>query len=210
MGLDFNPTCFAHPKAADGFTLASAEKSIRKFWIEHCRRSREIGAAMGKALGSPCVTNVWVPDGFKDTPADRMGARVRLADSLDAVFEKSLPAKHLLDAVEPKLFGIGAEACTVGSAEFYLGYAITRKKLLCLEHLAGMLVHDGDGARDGVGAFPLHIAVVVPGRCGEQRSRHQHGAGQQQSMQWSRGGGPPLVSAEARHVPSQHRRGMRR
>ena len=133
VGLDFNPTCFAHPKAADGFTLASADKSVRKFWIEHCRRSREIGAAMGKALGSPCVTNVWVPDGFKDTPADRMGARARLAESLDVVFEKSLPAKHLLDAVEPKLFGIGAEACTVGSAEFYLGYAITRKKLLCLD-----------------------------------------------------------------------------
>jgi L-rhamnose isomerase len=133
LGLDFNPTCFSHPKAADGFTLSHQDKGVRKFWIEHCRRSREIGAAMGKALGTPCVTNVWVPDGFKDTPADRQSPRERLADSLDQVFKKPLPAKHNLDAVEPKLFGIGAESCTVGSAEFYLGYAITRKKLLCLD-----------------------------------------------------------------------------
>lgn len=158
VGLDFNPTCFAHPKAADGFTLASADKSIRKFWIEHCRRSREIGAAMGKALGSPCVTNVWVPDGFKDTPADRMGARVRLADSLDAVFEKSLPAKHLLDAVEPKLFGIGAEACTVGSAEFYLGYAITRKKLLCLD--AGHF-HPTETISDKISSVLLYLPEIL-------------------------------------------------
>jgi L-rhamnose isomerase len=158
VGLDFNPTCFAHPKAADGFTLASADKSIRKFWIEHCRRSREIGAAMGKALGSPCVTNVWVPDGFKDTPADRMGARARLADSLDAVFEKSLPAKHLLDAVEPKLFGIGAEACTVGSAEFYLGYAITRKKLLCLD--AGHF-HPTETISDKISSVLLYLPEIL-------------------------------------------------
>jgi L-rhamnose isomerase len=158
VGLDFNPTCFAHPKAADGFTLASADKSIRKFWIEHCRRSREIGAAMGKALGSPCVTNVWVPDGFKDTPADRMGARTRLADSLDAVFEKSLPAKHLLDAVEPKLFGIGAEACTVGSAEFYLGYAITRKKLLCLD--AGHF-HPTETISDKISSVLLYLPEIL-------------------------------------------------
>jgi L-rhamnose isomerase len=158
VGLDFNPTCFAHPKAADGFTLASADKSIRKFWIEHCRRSREIGAVMGKALGCPCVTNVWVPDGFKDTPADRMGARVRLADSLDAVFEKSLPAKHLLDAVEPKLFGIGAEACTVGSAEFYLGYAITRKKLLCLD--AGHF-HPTETISDKISSVLLYLPEIL-------------------------------------------------
>ena len=133
LGLDFNPTCFAHPQAADGFTLSHADKAIRKFWIEHCRRSREIGAVMGKAVGTPCVTNMWVPDGFKDTPADRQSPRERLADSLDQVFQKPLPAKHHRAAVEPKLFGIGAESCTVGSAEFYLGYAITRKKLLCLD-----------------------------------------------------------------------------
>lgn len=133
IGLDFNQTCFAHPKAADGFTLAHADKGIRNFWIEHCQRAREIGAAMGKALNNACITNLWVPDGFKDTPADRKEARERLLESLDAVFKEKLPEKHNLDAVEPKLFGIGAESCTVGSHEFYLGYAITRKKLLCLD-----------------------------------------------------------------------------
>jgi len=133
LGLDFNPTCFSHPKAADGFTLSHRDKSIREFWIEHCIHSREIGAAFGKALGSPCVTNIWIPDGFKDTPADRVGPRERLAKSLDTIFKKAISPKHNLDAVEGKLFGIGAESCTIGSHEFYLGYAITRKKLLCLD-----------------------------------------------------------------------------
>jgi L-rhamnose isomerase len=133
LGLDFNPTCFAHPRAASGFTLAHPDQPVRRFWIEHCRRAREIGAAMGKALGSPCVTNLWIPDGCKDTPADRRAPRERLLESLDAVFQKPLPARHHLDAVEPKLFGIGAESYTVGSHEFYLGYAITRGKLLCLD-----------------------------------------------------------------------------
>jgi L-rhamnose isomerase len=133
LGLDFNPTCFAHPKAADGFTLSHPDPVVRRFWIEHCARSREIGAAIGRALGKPCVTNLWIPDGFKDTPADRKAPRERLAAALDAVFSKPLPAKHNRDSVEPKLFGIGAESCTVGSYEFYLGYAITRRKLLCLD-----------------------------------------------------------------------------
>ena len=133
MGLDFNPTCFSHPKAADGFTLSHRDPGIRNFWIEHCQRSREIGAAMGKALGTPCVTNVWIPDGYKDTPADRKAPRERLAKSLDAIFKKPLLAKHNLDAVEPKLFGIGSESYVTGSHEFYLGYAISRQKLLCLD-----------------------------------------------------------------------------
>ena len=110
IGLDFNPTCFSHPKAADGFTLSHPDKAIRKFWIEHCQLSREIGAAMGKALGTPAVTNVWIPDGMKDTPADRRGPRERLAAALDEVFKKPLDPKHNLDAVEGKLFGIGAKA----------------------------------------------------------------------------------------------------
>jgi L-rhamnose isomerase len=133
LGLDFNPTCFSHPKAADGFTLSHADKSIRKFWIEHCLRSREIGAAMGRALGKTCVTNVWIPDGMKDTPADRQSPRARLAESLDAVFKKAISPKLNLDAVEPKLFGIGSESYVVGSHEFYLGYAVSRKKLLTLD-----------------------------------------------------------------------------
>src|SRR4051812_3713659 len=118
IGLDFNHTCFAHPQASDGFTLSHPDKGIRDFWIEHCRRAREIGAAIGKSLANTCITNLWVPDGFKDTPADRKSARERLLESLDAVFKKKLPPQHNLDAVEPKLFGIGAESCTVGSHEF--------------------------------------------------------------------------------------------
>ena len=133
LGMDFNPTCFSHPKAADGFTLSHADAGIRNFWIEHCIASREIGAAMGKALGSPTVTNVWIPDGFKDTPVDRLAPRQRLTDSLDKVFAKKLSHKHHLDAVECKLFGIGSESYVVGSHEFYMGYAIKNQKLLCLD-----------------------------------------------------------------------------
>ena len=158
LGLDFNPTCFSHPKAADGFTLSHREKGIRQFWIEHCRRSREIGAAMGKALGTPCVTNVWIPDGFKDTPADRQSPRERLVAALDEVFKKPLPAKHNLDAVEGKLFGIGAESCTVGSHEFYLGYAITRRKLLCLD--AGHF-HPTESIADKISSVLLYVPEIL-------------------------------------------------
>jgi len=133
IGLDFNPTCFSHPKSAGGFTLSHHDKGIRQFWIEHCQASREIGAAMGKALGSPTVTNVWIPDGMKDTPADRRGPRERLAESLDAIFKQRLNPKHNLDAVEGKLFGIGAESYTVGMHEFYLGYAVKQQMLVCLD-----------------------------------------------------------------------------
>jgi L-rhamnose isomerase len=133
LGLDFNPTCFSHPKAADGFTLSHQDKGIRQFWIEHCIASRKIGAAMGQAQGNPCVTNLWIPDGYKDTPVDRKGPRQRLAESLDAVFAPPISPKHNLDSVEPKLFGLGSESYVVGSAEFYYGYAIRHKKLLCLD-----------------------------------------------------------------------------
>jgi L-rhamnose isomerase len=133
IGLDFNPTCFSHPKAADGFTLSHQDRGIRKFWIEHCQASRKIGAAMGHALGSPTVTNVWIPDGMKDSPADRRGPRERLVESLDEVFKQQLNPEHNLDAVEGKLFGIGAESYTVGMHEFYLGYAVKRQMLVCLD-----------------------------------------------------------------------------
>jgi len=133
MGMDFNPTFFSHPKAADGFTLSHPDKAIRQFWIEHGIRCRRIGAEMGRQLGSTTVTNVWIPDGFKDIPADRTGPRERLKESLDAVFAEKLDPRCNLDAVESKLFGIGAESYTVGSHEFYLGYAVSRQKLLCLD-----------------------------------------------------------------------------
>jgi len=133
LGLDFNPTFFSHPKAADGFTLAHADDGIRQYWIEHGIACRRIGAAMGKALGSPCVTNVWVPDGYKDTPADRKAPRERLKRSLDAVFAEPIDPACNLDAVESKLFGLGAESYTVGSHEFYLACAVANGKLLCLD-----------------------------------------------------------------------------
>ncbi|MEO0561655.1 MAG: L-rhamnose isomerase, partial [Chloroflexota bacterium] len=131
--IDFNPTCFSHPLADDGFTLSHQDNGIRQFWIEHCIASREIGAYFGRVLGTPAVTNVWIPDGYKDTPADRLAPRQRLIESLDKVFEKQIDPTHNLDAVESKLFGIGAESYTVGSHEFYLGYAVSRNKLLCLD-----------------------------------------------------------------------------
>jgi L-rhamnose isomerase len=133
LGMDFNPTFFSHPRAADGFTLSHRDRGIREFWIEHGIACRRIGAAIGKGLGTPCVTNVWIPDGYKDTPADRRAPRERLAQALDVVFKKSLPAAFNLDSVEPKLFGIGSESYVVGSHEFYIGYAISRKTLLTLD-----------------------------------------------------------------------------
>ncbi len=133
MGMDFNPSFFSHPKSADGMTLSNPDKYIRKFWIEHGVVCRRIGAAMGKALGSACVTNVWVPDGSKDVPVDRRHPRELLQGSLDQVFREKLNPAYNLDSVESKLFGIGSESYVVGSHEFYLGYAVANKKLLCLD-----------------------------------------------------------------------------
>jgi len=133
LGMDFNGTFFAHPKAETGFTLSSADEGIRRFWVEHGIACRRIGAAMGRALGTPCVTNMWIPDGSKDIPADRKGPRERLKKSLDEMFAEKLDKRHLLDCVESKLFGIGSECYVVGSHEFYLGYAVANKVLLCLD-----------------------------------------------------------------------------
>lgn len=133
LGLDFNPTFFAHPLAADGFTLAHADPGVRRFWVEHGIICRHIGAFFGQRTGKTCVTNVWIPDGFKDTPADRKAPRDRLARSLDEVFAEPIDPNLNRDAVESKLFGIGSESYVVGSHEFYLGYAIRNHKLLCLD-----------------------------------------------------------------------------
>jgi L-rhamnose isomerase len=137
-GIDFNPTCFSHPLAASGFTLSSADPGIRQFWIEHCLACRQIGAHFGQALGTPAVTNLWIPDGYKDTPVDRSGPRQRLKAALDTLLAEPLDPEHNLDAVEPKLFGLGSESYVVGSHEFYLGYAVSRAAsrqpvLLCLD-----------------------------------------------------------------------------
>jgi len=133
LGLDFNPTCFAHPMASSGYTLAHPDKAVRQYWIEHSIACRKIGAAMGKQLGTPTVTNIWIPDGCKDQPVDRKTPRELLAASLDAIFKEKLNPKHNLDAVECKLFGIGSESYVVGSHEFYLGYAIKNQKVICLD-----------------------------------------------------------------------------
>ncbi|WP_127495236.1 L-rhamnose isomerase [Paenibacillus glycanilyticus] len=133
LGLDFNPTCFSHEKSSDGFTLSHPDPEIRQFWIDHCKASRRIGAYFGEQLGQTCVTNVWVPDGFKDNPVDRMTPRKRLKASLDEVFAEPLDPNYNLDAVESKLFGLGSEAYVVGSHEFYMGYGLQNNKLICLD-----------------------------------------------------------------------------
>ncbi len=133
LGLDFNPTCFSHEKSESGFTISSADEGIRRFWVEHCRRCRRIGEFFGRELGQKSVTNLWVPDGYKDLPVDRLAPRLRLKQSLDEIFAERLdPAAHL-DAVESKLFGIGSESYVVGSHEFYLGYAVQNRVAVCLD-----------------------------------------------------------------------------
>ena len=134
VGLDMNPTYFSHPKVKDGFTLASPDKGIRDFWIEHGKRCREIGQAFAKALGQPAVLNFWMPDGYKDTPADSTAPRRRMVESLDAIFaDKSIDTQLVLDSVESKLFGIGVERYTVGSHELMLSYALTRGIMYTLD-----------------------------------------------------------------------------
>jgi L-rhamnose isomerase len=132
--MDFNASCFSHPKADSGFTLSSKDESIRKFWVEHLKRCRVISAEIGKQLGSPCVHNTWIPDGSKDVPVDRNGHRKQLMKSLDEALAQKFSKDHMKDAVESKLFGIGAESMTVGSAEFYMGYALKNNILLCLDN----------------------------------------------------------------------------
>ena len=133
VGLDFNPTCFSHPMSADGMTISHPDKNVRDFWIRHCKACREIAAYFGKELGTPAVTNFWFPDGMKDITVDKFAPRSRMAAGLDEVFSVEYPEEYTLDAVESKVFGIGAESYTVGSNEFCTGYAISRGKLVCLD-----------------------------------------------------------------------------
>ncbi len=158
IGLDFNPTFFAHAKADDNLTLSHPDAGIRDFWIEHGRRTRDIAARIGAELGSPCVNNIWVPDGYKDIPIDRMAARKRLEASLDAMLAPDQNPAQMLDAVESKLFGIGVEACTVGSHEFYMGYAIRKGTLLCLDmgHF-----HPTENIADKLSAVALSLPQIL-------------------------------------------------
>jgi L-rhamnose isomerase len=158
LGLDFNPTYFAHPKAEDGFTLAHPDPGIRQFWIDHGIACRRIGATMGRSLGTPCVTNFWIPDGMKDQPIDRKGPRERLRDALDTILSESLDPRFNLDAVEGKLFGLGSESYVVGSHEFYYGYAVSRKTLLCLD--SGHY-HPTESLADKLSAVLLYLDRVL-------------------------------------------------
>lgn len=131
LGIDINPTLFSHPLAADGLTLSHPDENIRRFWIEHCKAVRKIGAYIGEKLGSPCLNNIWIPDGYKEQPADRLSPRARLKASLDEIFSVEYDKKYLADSVESKVFGIGVESYTVGSHEFYLSYA-AKNGCMCL------------------------------------------------------------------------------
>ncbi|MBO5643716.1 MAG: L-rhamnose isomerase [Lentisphaeria bacterium] len=133
IGLDIAPCYYSHPKLDHGLSLSHPDAGIRKFWIDHGKAIRRIGEEFGKTLGTPAVCNFWMPDGFKDIPADRYAPRLRLAESLDTIFSDKIDEKYLLDAVESKLFGIGVESCTVGSHDFYLMYAAQNNKLICLD-----------------------------------------------------------------------------
>ena len=158
IGMDFNPTFFAHRLAADGCTLTHVENAVRRFWIDHGIVCRRIGGAIGKALGTPCITNVWIPDGSKDSPVDRKGPRQRLADSLDAIFGEEIESQYNRDSVEGKLFGIGSESYVAGSHEFYFGYAISRGKLLCLD--TGHY-HPTELVSDKISAVLAHLDEIL-------------------------------------------------
>jgi len=164
-GVDFNPTLFSHPLSDSGFTLSSPDKGLRDFWIEHCKRSRRIGEFFGKELGSPCVTNLWIADGYKDIPVDRLSPRKRLMESLDEILAEPIDTKYNLDAVESKLFGIGSESYVVGSHEFYMGYAMSRGTLLCLDaghfHPTEVISNKISAASLFIGELLLHVSRPV-------------------------------------------------
>ncbi|HHW47293.1 MAG TPA: L-rhamnose isomerase [Clostridiaceae bacterium] len=133
LGIDFNPTLFSHKLSESGFTLSSKDKDVRSFWIRHVKKTREIAASIGKELGTPCVNNIWIPDGSKDLPANRLVHRMILKDSLDEILEQKYDNSQLIDSVESKLFGIGSESYVVGSHEFYMSYALSRNIMVCLD-----------------------------------------------------------------------------
>ncbi len=133
IGMDIAPAFYSHPKLDHGLSLSHPDPEIRRFWINHANAIRRIGAEFGKQLGSPTVCNIWIPDGFKDIPADRFSPRKRLTEALDEIYAEKMDEKYLLDAVESKLFGIGVESCTVGSNDFYLMYAAKNNKLICYD-----------------------------------------------------------------------------
>ena len=131
LKLDMNPTLYSHPMAAEGLTLSHPDEKVRRYWIEHCIATRKIAEYMGREMGDTCLHNIWIPDGLKDIPADRIGPRARLKASLDEIYAVKLDKRYIADSVESKVFGIGVEAYTVGSHEFYMNYA-AKNDVLCL------------------------------------------------------------------------------
>ncbi len=219
LGLDFNPTFFSHPLADGGFTLSHRDAKVRMFWIEHAAACRRIAAAMGRALGTPAVTNLWIPDGCKDMPVDRKGPRERLEESLDAAFSEPIGEEAQVDAVESKLFGIGSESYVVGSHEFYLGYAVKRQKLLCLDmgHF-----HPTESVADKISSILQFVPAPAPAReprgpMGQRPRRafrrpHEgrHGGGRARRLPRPHPRGPRLLRRE--HQPHRrvgHRRAQR-
>jgi L-rhamnose isomerase len=158
IGVDFNPTLFSHPKADTGFTLSSYDEGTRQFWIEHCIACRKIGEYIGRELASPCVTNIWIPDGFKDVPVDRKTPRMLLKNSLDSILAQKIDPHYNLDALESKLFGIGSESYVVGSHEFYMGYAIENNLLICLD--SGHF-HPTESIADKISSLLLYLDELL-------------------------------------------------
>ncbi|MBQ1272467.1 MAG: L-rhamnose isomerase, partial [Clostridia bacterium] len=164
LGIDFNPTFFSHPKASDGLTLSHPDKEIRDFWIRHCIACRRIAAYFAKELNTHCLVNVWIPDGYKDIPSDRLGPRMRLKDSLDQIFAEKM--EGVIDCVESKVFGIGVESYTVGSGEFYVSYAASHPDVYYL--LDNGHFHPTEVVSDKIPALlpffdkiPLHVSRPV-------------------------------------------------
>lgn len=158
LGIDFNPTYFSHKLSADGFTLSHADPSVRAFWVQHGIACRRTAGEIGRRLGKRVITNFWIPDGYKDTPVDRRFHRERLVESLDQIFAPPVDPAHNCDAVESKLFGIGAESYTVGSHEFYMGYAVSRRKLICLD--AGHF-HPTESVADKISSMLLFVPELL-------------------------------------------------
>ena len=158
LGLDFNPTFFSHPKAADSLTLSNPDPKIRKFWVDHGIACLKIAEYMGKELKNPCSINFWCPDGYKDEPSDRLGPRQRMADSLDKIFKCKYDKKFCIPLFESKLFGIGLESYTVNSHEFVMGYAMKRGILALLDmgHF-----HISENVADKISSFLMFFGKVA-------------------------------------------------
>ncbi len=158
LGMDFNATCFSHPLAESGFTLSHQDQHIRKFWVEHVKHCRMISAYLGRQLRNPCLHNLWIPDGMKDIPVDRLAPRFRLEEALDEIYSVEYPEKEMKDSLESKLFGIGSESYVVGSHEFYHGYAQSRGKMLCLD--SGHF-HPTESLADKISAILLFFKEIM-------------------------------------------------